>query len=235
VRNMLTSIFYQQPGDDDPTSTEADETQIFRLADIVHKRTLGNPYFLVEFLDNLGSQDFVDWNKPLSSEQVDRIQHNTSCTTNVVEFLLENKIRRIPHSCRRLLQIASCLGHTFEHSLLCNVIYSLDSNNNIGGAQTVDTQTQVLLHAAKEEGLIEPTDVEGVSKFSHDKIQAAFAQHLAGSESEVIHFQIGRCLLNLISIQDTQEKSNHLFFFGNGSNESRIKPDSFRRGLHRNR
>ena len=89
------------------------------LANIIHAKCGGNPYFSIQMLRVIEKQKLLrysitdfrwEWD-------IDAIQVNTDIGDNLVEsFLL--KIRYLPVNTRKLLTFASCLGGKFDASLL---------------------------------------------------------------------------------------------------------------------
>ena len=112
VHNMVSDLL----------SMERDKERTKSLAKICHERTEGNPFFLIEFVKMLEQQSLLQFN--LGSFQWKwseaEIMNKTSLTENVVDLLLP-RMKRLPPHARSVLQIAGCLGVTFDVSSIINI------------------------------------------------------------------------------------------------------------------
>jgi histidine kinase len=89
------------------------------LTEVCFKRTLGNPFFLIEFMVLLQSEGLVTYNLGLMKWVWDEeeIDNATMSAANVVG-LLRARIRKLPQKVQLLLQYAACLGSSFSVSML---------------------------------------------------------------------------------------------------------------------
>ena len=88
------------------------------LAELVHHKTGGNPFFVNEFLKTLYSEKLLDFD--LRQQQwcwnLDDIKAQ-DITNNVVELML-GKMQQLPTVTQHILQLASCIGSQFDlHTL----------------------------------------------------------------------------------------------------------------------
>ena len=173
------------------------------LAEVVWKKTGGNPFFVRRFLSFLYRSRFLVhdaasdvWTWDLKRAEV------TDVTANVVD-LLAATIRTLPAPSQRTLEAAACIGGHFELELLARV--RGEPLNDVAAA----------LNRPLAEGLIVgvsegprftwmPKPVElGTAlapayRFVHDRIQQA-AYELAGAEQrKEIHLAVGHALLEMV-------------------------------------
>jgi PAS domain S-box-containing protein len=162
------------------------------LAELVLRKTDGNPFFVNEFLRLLYDENLLTFDAKHLRWQwnIDRIQAQ-NITDNVVELMLL-QLKRLPDSTQQILRLAACVGAEFNLDTLSIVCDS--------SPQTVFLD----LHAAIQAGLIQPLSELNEDlliqnyKFSHDRVQQAAYTSIDESQKQVVHLQIGRNLLEKI-------------------------------------
>ncbi|OUL36061.1 AAA family ATPase [Nostoc sp. 106C] len=172
------------------------------LAELVLRKTEGNPFFVNEFLRTLYSENLLifdaqnlcwEWN--IADIQAQDI------TDNVVELLLI-QLNKLPENTQQILQLAACIGAEFNLdtlSIVCD--------------KPPETVFQDLL-AAIQLGLIQPLSELDENlliqeyKFLHDRVQQAAYALIDESKKQVVHLQIGR---NLLEKTLPEELSERLF------------------------
>src|SRR5262249_13025078 len=92
------------------------------LADLVHQKTGGNPFFVTQFLNALSDEGLLtfDHGRAEWSWNVDSISAKRS-VDRAVELMLD-KFRRLPHDTQSAVQRLSCLGHDADVELLSCVL-----------------------------------------------------------------------------------------------------------------
>ena len=95
----------------------AEDTE--ELADVVYRKTRGNPDFCRRFLDHLVQKQLLwySFTKFSWSWDLQKIESDTDVTDNVVQVLTE-QIQRLPKQAQDVLQLAGCLGFYFDISIL---------------------------------------------------------------------------------------------------------------------
>ncbi|NET27539.1 AAA family ATPase [Okeania sp. SIO1I7] len=196
------------------------------LAELVAKKTGGNPFFMTQLLDSLYQENLLVFN---SHKQQDNRQsywqwdieeiERVSITDNVVELMV-GKIEKLDKKTQQVLKLAACIGNKFNLEILAIV------NNK---SQTVTANE---LQSALHEGLILPLknnykvpllwNPEDLSnhlsqnyfesskyipyKFSHDRVQQAAYSLIPAAEKKQVHLQIGRLLLKNLEEDELQNK-----------------------------
>jgi predicted ATPase/signal transduction histidine kinase len=160
------------------------------LAEVVRRKTAGNPFFVLRFLRYLPQRGLAWWNAEERRWDWDlpRIEQ-VAVTDNVVDLLLHT-LRRLPATTRDVLQAAACIGDTFPVRLLAEL-----------GQEPVEI-TAGKLWAAVREGFVEPVVapqqafVSGPRyRFAHDRVQQAVYSLLGEEQRAAHHLQIGRALI----------------------------------------
>jgi predicted ATPase/GAF domain-containing protein/tRNA A-37 threonylcarbamoyl transferase component Bud32 len=188
------------------------------LAELVHIKTGGNPFFLREFLECLADKNLIKFDLKTRKwlwyvEQIEQLNF----TDNVVE-LMSKKIQKLSLSTQEVLKLAACMGNQFElHNLAIVLEESLQS-------------TALLLREAMQEDLILPlsdrhkfVELIGAAelsrlttnnqssnlvnyKFVHDRIQQAAYALIPEKEKATLHLKIGRLLWQNTSSEEREEK-----------------------------
>ncbi|CAJ1958968.1 unnamed protein product [Cylindrotheca closterium] len=166
-----------------------DESKTRDLAEVCFKRTLGNPFFLIEFMKMLQAEGLLQFNLGILKWvwAVSRIEDATMSTANVVD-LLQSRMRKLPADVQLLLQYAACLGSSFAVSTL-RYVWKKHALLNLDGANPSVTR---LLRIVQNEKLIEPCG-SGEYRWVHDKVQEA-ALSLSDLVTHSFQFDLGICL-----------------------------------------
>ncbi|MCS6905907.1 MAG: AAA family ATPase [Bacteroidia bacterium] len=184
--------------------------QVRPLAQILHQKTNGSPYFLQELLKDLYERKLLFYNATQGkwSWDVGQIQ-KIQLYENVLELLV-HKIHKLSSPCKEAVIWASCLGSSFRLQTLAFVL------------QKPVEEVAALLRGAVHEKLLEvydttsyrdPSSLGLVSyRFVHERIQQAAYSTLEEEQKIKFHAQIGKALKNYLS-QDAYlifEVVNHL-------------------------
>ncbi|OYQ61930.1 serine/threonine protein kinase [Pseudanabaena sp. SR411] len=172
------------------------------LADLVLRKTDGNPFFVGEFLRLLYNEnllifdaDHLSWHWNIAQIQAQSI------TDNVVELML-GQLKKLPEATQKILRLAACVGAEFDLETLAIVC------NQFPKAVSLD------LLAAIQAGLIQPLSeldedlLVQEYKFLHDRVQQAAYALMDEVQKQVVHLQIGR---NLLKKTLPERLSNRLF------------------------
>ena len=191
------------------------------LAQVIHRKTAGNPYFMVQLLKQLHAQNFLTYNfGSLKWEwDVEGAIAGTNVSDNVVDAIATH-IQNIPTGVQRILKLAACVGFVVDSKLLCKLLLGLgnlrvlssssnDSDDTPLVAQSsdpasgrtspessVDTE---MLQTNVFEAALNRAEEEGFVertgsniKFTHDMIHKGFYDMIgAAGVREKLHFQIG--------------------------------------------
>ncbi|OYD96953.1 serine/threonine protein kinase [Nostoc sp. 'Peltigera membranacea cyanobiont' 210A] len=162
------------------------------LAELVLRKTEGNPFFVNEFLRMLYSENLLTfdaehlcWQWNITDIQAQNI------TDNVVELML-HKLNKLPENTQQILRLAACVGAEFNLDTLSIVC-----------EKPPETIFQDLLTAIQV-GLIQPLSELDENllipeyKFLHDRVQQASYKLIDESQKQIVHLQIGRNLLGKI-------------------------------------
>ncbi len=169
------------------------------LAQLVHEKTGGNPFFAIQFLTELAEEGLVAFDPTVPGWQwdLDRIRAK-NYSGNVVD-LMAAKLRRLSVSTQDALKQFACLGNAAETFILILV-----------QGETMHTA----FGEAVQAGLV--VQQGRAYKFLHDRIQQAAYSLISDAHRADVHLRIGRVLLAGMTADQLAE---HLFDVANQLNQ----------------
>ncbi|QRK08232.1 AAA family ATPase [Archangium violaceum] len=175
----------------DDTLPVADREVVVPLAALVHEKTGGNPFFLLQFLVTL-HQDGLLVRMPGGGWRwdVEGVQAR-GYSENIVDFMV-GRLLQLPPGTQHQLRLAACAGNAFSLQLLGTL------------SQTEVEVVEQELEPALLEGMLVRTGPEQY-RFLHDRIQQAAHSLLSEAERKAVHLRIGRLLLKSLSQEEVRE------------------------------
>jgi predicted ATPase/signal transduction histidine kinase len=169
------------------------------LTRLIHEKTAGNPFFMVQLLMTLVQQNqiFFDSKDEIWKWEIQRIEA-LEHSDNVVDWMVE-KLKRLPRDSQEALMVGACLGDQFDVETLH---FSLQFD------------PQPLLKIALEEGLLFQFD--STYRFRHDRVRDAAYSLIPSQHRSQFHLRVGRQLAARLK---APEMSNRLFEIANQFNQ----------------
>jgi predicted ATPase len=129
------------------------------LAQLVHQKTGGNPFFAIQFISALAEEGLLTFDHDAARWrwELDRI-HAKGYADNVVDLMV-GKLTRLPVGTQAALQQLACLGNVAEITMLSIVLGK--SNEDVRSDLWDAIRLELVEH------------LEGSYKFSHDRVQEA--------------------------------------------------------------
>ncbi len=161
------------------------------LAQLVHEKTAGNPFFLVQFLHTLAEEGWLafDHEKGRWSWDLNRILAKRY-RDNVVDLMV-GRLNRLPLDTQKALQQLACLGNIAPVRMLSIIL----------GKSPEEVRAD-LWDAVRLE-LVE--HLEGSYKFVHDRVQEAAYSLIPEELRDEAHLRIGRQLAAHIPPEKREE------------------------------
>jgi serine/threonine protein kinase len=126
-----------------------DRRKLNLLAELLYEKTQGNPFFLTQLIKSLHHDGLLTFNYDLQEWQWNIIEIQQQTITDNIVDLMVNKLRQLPEETQILLQLASCVGNTFDLQTIATV------------SQKDPSQALAVLWTALKEGFILPLDNSG--------------------------------------------------------------------------
>ncbi|HET7541661.1 MAG TPA: AAA family ATPase [Polyangiaceae bacterium] len=151
------------------------------LARLVHEKTGGNPFFVIQFILALQDDGLLVFDGSAWRWQLDRIVAR-GFTDNLADFMI-GKIGRLPEATRETIKQFACLGRTAAASTLAAL------------SDRSEAAVEASLLEAIQAGLVARKDANYV--FPHDRVQEASYALAGESERAAIHLRIARLFSSL--------------------------------------
>jgi len=150
------------------------------LAQLIHEKTAGNPFFAIQFISALAEEGLLTFNHDEGrwSWDLNRI-HTKAYTDNVVDLIV-GKLNRLPLETQNALKQLACLGNSAEFAML-RMMY-----------QDPDEEIHAQLWEAVRAGFIFRS--EDSYRFLHDRVQEAAYSLIPEEMRSETHLRIGMLL-----------------------------------------
>ncbi|OXM82662.1 AAA family ATPase [Paenibacillus rigui] len=151
------------------------------LTELLYHASGGNPFHFKQILLRLQDDKSLEYNLEKRCWQWNLGQIIGQEPSYAIHDLMEHRLDRLPSDAQELLQIAACMGSTFNPHWIAGVVH----------------REKEALHAAwtaiEAEGWILPVEGEAF-RFAHDSIQKLIYSRIDDPVKQAIHKRIGRCM-----------------------------------------
>ncbi|HET9376016.1 MAG TPA: AAA family ATPase [Chthoniobacterales bacterium] len=179
------------------------------LAELVHEKTGGNPFFAIQFLTALADERLLVFDSGAAAWSWDLARIRAKGYTDNVVDLMAGKLNRLPYGTQEALAQLACLGNVAEIATL-SLVYR-ESEERIHAA----------LREAVRGGLI--FRLNNVYTFLHGRVQEAAYALIPERERAEVHLRIGRLFLSRTAPEEVEEK---IFEIVNQLNRGTVLIDS---------
>ncbi|TGK15231.1 GAF domain-containing protein [Leptospira fluminis] len=181
------------------------------LAEIVHSKTGGNPFFIGELLKQLSREEMVYFDAGSGRPGEGRWKwnlakiRNTKISDNVVELLVD-RIRKLAPEIQETLRMAASIGSNFDLSLLARILGKTFKETSASLQECINEELIVpvgenyriaesFLETAANKEKNEQTAKTVLFRFQHDRVQQAAYEIIDEEKKKQIRLGIGRMLL----------------------------------------
>ncbi|WP_437313792.1 AAA family ATPase [Sorangium sp. So ce385] len=155
--------------------------QVEPLAQLVHEKTGGNPFFAIQFLMELHQERLIAFDADAGAFRWDIAAiRDKGFSDNVVDLMV-GKLKRLSAPAQDALKLAACLGSSPTLDTLAVV------------AKRPAAELSEALTEAAREGLLLRRN--GAYRFVHDRVQQAAQALIPAAQLAEVHLCIGRLLL----------------------------------------
>jgi predicted ATPase/class 3 adenylate cyclase len=201
----------------DPASVEAlvadtlssDRDSVRSLSALLHDQVEGNPFFLNETLRTLEQEQVLQFSQRLGRWQWE-LEAVRSCglAGSAVDLVISN-LRKLGPATQRVLQLAACIGNTFDLRTLA--IIREASVDQTGAELLPALQRYMVLPLHADYRLVGQAAGEGEAlnpsyRFQHDRVQQAAYALIDEDRKQAVHLSIGRLIQRHASRDERREQ-----------------------------
>lgn len=185
------------------------------LSRIIRNKAQGNPFFIREILKRLYESGAIRFDGASGAWTWDVAAAAAALVSdNVVDFMV-GSLQRLPADTQRALQLAACIGNTFDLETLAAIAGS-----------TMPATADALRDALAREMVVPLSDsyrvagdqgehgADAIYKFQHDRVQQAAYEQIDPAHREAVRLSIGRLMLGRSAAADFDDRLldvvNHL-------------------------
>jgi Predicted ATPase len=171
------------------TDMSLEKNCIQSLAEIVYRKTQGNPFFVHELLRHLFKEHYISFNENLHHWECNvNLIEGITISDNIVDFMI-GQLRKLPKETQDILKLAALIGSSVELRML-----SLVAEGSV--SQVMET-----LQKAIEDEIIRlnrGNDKKTITnfRFAHDRIQQACVELMDLDQKRMLHLKIGRVMMS---------------------------------------
>src|SRR5262249_4124687 len=179
-----------------------DAAAVGPLAEVLLRKTDGNPFFLQQFLAALHEQKLLQFDAEHRRWTWQNAKVEAAVASDNVVALLVARIRRLSDTAREALNLGACVGHEFDLGTL-SLINARPGSELMSGIwealregllTPLDARSRFLTERPSEDDEISEVLVS-YYRFQHERVQQAAYELLDGRERSKLHARIGRLLL----------------------------------------
>jgi histidine kinase len=174
------------------------------LAAIVHAKTKGNAFYVIQFLRSLVDAGLLTCSVDEAEWRWNEKEIRELPVTDNVAFFLSKSFETLYPSSKTMLQVAACLGQKFDHDTLSSAVKSA-LRHRVVVPLALPYILENALRQPMEIGLLQENN--SMLSFSHDLIRQACLEMTPKSEQMALRLCIGKALL-----QDNNDPCDPIFF-----------------------
>jgi predicted ATPase/class 3 adenylate cyclase len=173
------------------------------LSSVVFEKAQGNPFFVRELLRSLHEQGSIAFDPDRGRWKWDDVAVAAAGVgENVVDFLV-GSLRRLPAETQEVLELAACIGNTFDLATLALIAGKTPAETAAALQPALLRQAVVPLsesyrlvaHGADESSGDDVDVARTTYRFQHDRVQQAAYALIDESRRKSVHRSIGRLML----------------------------------------
>jgi predicted ATPase len=169
------------------------------LAHLVHEKTGGNAFFVLQFLRALHAEGTITFDHAAGRWRVDLARARRAPMTENVIALMTRALELLPAPTAHAVTLASCVGNTFSLATLAIVCAS--SRGAVARDLWPAIHAGLLVPLGEAYERLEGADDSVLAqadprfRFLHDRVQQAAYERIPLAERQPVHLRLGRLLL----------------------------------------
>ena len=197
-------------------NSDHEDLQLESLAWLVHRKTSGNPYFVLQLMNQLEETNVLSYNflKGHWEWDMNQVESSTKLADNVVDVVKLRIHSSLPLLSRHILKLAACLGYFVDLRVLESLVRLMVLPGEMKGE---DSRPQ-----SEEDNQVKNDKINGVKTSSaqptpfvtrqmfqsviDEAVNDALIEHVGGGIIKFSHDRIQQCLYKLIETNDAREQ-----------------------------
>lgn len=181
------------------------------LAQLVYRKTVGNPFFLHQLLKSLHEDGLIAYDYQNREWAWDILRIDRVGITDNVVMLMADAIRKLPAATQHMLKLAACIGNQFTLRDLSVVgeaapaAVASDFRAALGAGLVIPIGDEYKLYGTDSPSEM-PDGLEVRYRFLHDRVQQAAYDLLGEDEKKLAHYKAGSLLLKNTSDDNLDER-----------------------------
>jgi len=177
-----------------------------RLAEIIHDKTLGNPFFVRSFFSFLHESSIILFDVTQQCWRLNEATTQWDDLPDDIVALFELKLRRLDSDARHLFSLAACLGSRFDLETL-SIVSGFDMERCLSLLFSTEAKDFFqLLDGNESSAASDPARTNRICAFQHDRLQQAAYILIEPAERPNILLKIGRVLLSSLKPDQLAER-----------------------------
>jgi predicted ATPase/signal transduction histidine kinase/GAF domain-containing protein len=182
-----------------------DRAEVRPLAELVRRKTGGNPFFAGQFLTSLAEEGLLEFDtrRRVWTWDLEGIGAK-GFTDNVVDLMI-GRLRRLPSASQEALKLLACLGNQADFSTLAMVIGGSEDGMLLPSDIVV---ANLAMHASFRSAVLAEAvfSQEGSYRFLHDRVREAAYALIPPDSRAQLHLRVGRLLVRGMTEEKVAEK-----------------------------
>ncbi|MBF0237744.1 MAG: AAA family ATPase [SAR324 cluster bacterium] len=186
------------------------------LAEVIHAKTQGNPFFVQFFLKTLYSEKLIEFDEQKGAWKWEPELISQKDVTENVFGLIEERLQGLTFKSRQLLNYAACLGQVAEITMISKLT-SISASEVVHHLWPAVEKGLLTANFYWEELEISPemleertTDSVPHFSFAHDRIRQTVYDYISQEERIQAHHLIGKLLYEHVPEEKKQEQLFHI-------------------------
>jgi predicted ATPase/class 3 adenylate cyclase len=186
------------------------------LSVLLHDRAEGNPFFLIEILKTLEQSKAIAFAPDAGKWRWDMdAVWSSGFDENVVDFLVA-KLRTLPMATQKVLQLAACIGNSFDLRTLSIISeQSMDSagqdlltalQRGVVASMNADYRFVGKASFTESSGSADIETFNPTYRFQHDRVQQAAYALIDTERKQEVHLSIGRLIQSHTGAQEREDR-----------------------------
>lgn len=208
------------------------------LAELIYRKTQGNPFFIRMLLNSLTQDKLLACNLSAGRWEWDLAEiEKLDITDNVVDLMVR-KIQQLSENGQTVLQFAACIGNFFFLDLLALVCEKSLSATAADLKEAVEqglivplenTYKIPLLFGSTEPVALPVDNLVVAYRFLHDRVHQAAYSMIHDDRTEQVHLKVGKLILKHTNPEEREEKIFDIVHHLNlGANWIRSQSEKYR-------